>query len=139
MKTYIYLLLFIVSISACQSNNNSEEKVTTITDETPEVLVTEEDNTYIKYYPGKDQIEITGPKDELGRRHGKWSFYGKDGVEISTTFYRHGKRHGHSIVNYSNGQIRYYGEYYNDEMVGEWKYYDEEGKLTSTKDFGTKE
>jgi antitoxin component YwqK of YwqJK toxin-antitoxin module len=50
--------------------------------------------------------------------------------------YLDGKKEGHSVVKYPNGKIHYYGSYQNDQMVGEWVSYDQQGKK-SIKDYGS--
>ena len=103
-----------------------------------ESLVDIHDGIFTEYYPGKKQKKFQGEQDENGQRQGKWTFYGPEGLELSTTHYEHGIRHGHSIVKYPNGAIHYYGEYNMDQQIGIWKSYDMQGNLTEEKDYGQK-
>ena len=94
-------------------------------------------STYTKYYPGdQKRIQFQGKQDENGERDGKWLYFSKEGEELSVTNFSHGKRHGFSLVKYPNGNIHYTGEYDNDEMVGVWKTYSEQGIKTNEKDYG---
>ncbi len=130
------LILFTLTLFACK---NEETKVEQQIDQTEENrllpknrqdLITIKNSQYIEYYPGKKQIKFQGNVDENQLRDGKWIFYGEDGAERSVTFYRNGKRDGHTIVKYPNGKLHYIGEYALDEKVGEWIIYDEKGQKT---------
>lgn len=106
--------------------------------ETQEVSLVEiKDGVYTEYYPGRKAIKYRGPQDENGLRDGMWYFYSESGVEMSMTEYSHGKKHGDSFVRYPNGVMRYYGRYENDQQVGVWVTYDQNGKVEQEKDFGT--
>lgn len=65
-----------------------------------------------------------------GDREGKWNFYSEKGTLLSFTFYAAGKKNGYSVVKYPNGKIHYYGAYKDDQMVGEWITYDQQGQKT---------
>ena len=130
----ILLLIMVVATVSCSSE---EKKPAVIQEE--ESLVEISNGKYTEYYPGKKKIKFQGTQDDEKRRHGKWVFFDENGTEISTTFYDHGKKHGHSIVKYPTGVLYYYGEYHYDKMIGVWKTYDEKGKLVSEKDYGQPE
>lgn len=136
MKRIAFLILSLTLFTSC-----SEEEVKTETNEVTEVeeLIEIKDGKYTEYYPGKKQVKFEGMQDDDNLRHEKWSFFDENGTEISTTFYDHGKKHGHSIVKYPSGVVHYYGEYHYDKMIGVWKTYDESGKLLSEKDYGPAE
>lgn len=133
MKRIIAFILLIGLIS-CKEETQDKIETTPIVEEE---LVETHNGVYREYYPGKKQLKFEGMQDENNQRHGKWSFYNEKGIEITVTYYDHGKKHGHSIVKHPNGVIYYYGEYDNDKMVGIWKTYDEKGKLIQEKDYGT--
>ena len=131
------LALFTLTLFACK---NEETKLEQQGDQTEENrllpknrqdLITIKNSQYIEYYPGKKQIKFQGNVDENQQRDGKWIFYGEDGAERSVTFYKNGKRNGHTIVKYPNGKLHYTGEYALDEKVGEWIVYDEKGQKTT--------
>ncbi|MBR4391015.1 MAG: toxin-antitoxin system YwqK family antitoxin [Bacteroidales bacterium] len=46
-----------------------------------------------------------------------------------------GRRQGPWVDFYANGQKRYEGQFKNDQCVGEFRYYDEQGKLKATNSF----
>lgn len=133
MKIGIVFLTICLVLISC-----GEDKVDPVTLETPteKELVKITNGRYTEYYPGGKQIKFEGEQDDQQRRHGKWVFYNEKGILISTTFYDHGKKHGHSIVNYPTGSLFYIGEYDQDQKVGVWKTYDESGNLDSEKDYG---
>lgn len=94
-----------------------------------------ENGTFKEYYADSKRVKFEGPQDENGKRHGKWAYFSKDGVELSMTMYSHGEKHGHSIVKYPNGNLHYTGEYNNNVQTGIWKTYSIEGKLMNTLDY----
>lgn len=133
MKKIVFLLATLFLISACE--NKSEKKK----EEIPkEKLVEVKDGVFTEWYPGKKQIKFQGGQDELGNRDGKWTFYAENGTELSFTLYDHGKKEGFSLVKYPNGRIHYRGEYQNDEMIGLWSTYDENGNLINEKEYGVR-
>ena len=133
MKKIVFLVATLFLISACE--NKSEKKK----EEIPkEKLVEVKDGVFTEWYPGKKQIKFQGGQDELGNRDGKWTFYAENGTELSFTLYDHGKKEGFSLVKYPNGRIHYRGEYQNDEMIGLWSTYDENGNLINEKEYGVR-
>jgi antitoxin component YwqK of YwqJK toxin-antitoxin module len=134
MKTLIILIGICLLISCSRENKNQSNNIPT----KKESLVEIHNGIFTEYYPGKKQKKFQGEQDENGQRHGKWTFYGTDGLELSTSHYEHGIRHGHSVVKYPNGAIHYYGEYNMDQQIGIWKSYDMQGNLTEEKDYGNK-
>ena len=133
MKKIVFLLATLFLISACE--NKSEIKK----EEIPkEKLVEVKDGVFTEWYPGKKQIKFQGGQDDLGNRDGKWTFYAENGTELSFTLYDHGKKEGFSLVKYPNGRIHYRGEYQNDEMIGLWSTYDENGNLINEKEYGVR-
>ena len=148
---YLQLLVLILIVAACSENTsdkptkNTTEKTVddkSITEkqateiEKPEELTEVKGHTFTEYYPGKKKIKFQGIQDDEKRRHGKWSYYNLDGLELSTTMYEHGKKHGHMIVKHENGAIYYHGEMSEDKKVGIWKNYDSDGVLIGERDFG---
>jgi antitoxin component YwqK of YwqJK toxin-antitoxin module len=99
-------------------------------------LVVEDDNgKFTEWYPGHQQVKITGRKDKEGRRSGIWKYFSEQGLELSITVYNQGAKDGHTVVKYPNGAVHYSGEYLNDKPIGEWKFYNEKGQLTETKNY----
>src|SRR5690554_7246255 len=92
------------------------------------LTVLDDNGKYTESYPGHKQVKITGRKDKEGKRTGIWKYYSEQGTELSITLYKQGLRDGHIIVKHPNGAIHYSGEYLNDEPIGEWKFYDEQGQ-----------
>ena len=109
MKHILFLLTSLTLLISCSDDETKPE-----VSKEPEIeeLVEIKDGKFTEYYPGKKQIKFQGMQDDERQRNGKWSFYDEKGTEISTTFYDHGKKHGHSIVKYPSGAIHYYGEYH---------------------------
>jgi antitoxin component YwqK of YwqJK toxin-antitoxin module len=101
-----------------------------------EKLVDLKDGHYTEWYPGRKQIKYQGQLNQAGNREGKWDFFSETGNLQSFTMYIDGKKEGHSLVKYPNGKVHYYGTYQNDQMVGEWVSYDQNGNKT-IKDYGS--
>lgn len=125
LRLLIVFLLFI-SFSAC----NTPDKTQSDLAPKKENLVDLKDGFYKEWYPGRKQIKYEGQLNKAGNREGKWNFYSEKGNLQSFTMFVDGKKEGHSLVKYPNGKIHYYGEYRNDQMVGEWVNYDQNGKKT---------
>ena len=127
-------LILIVSFVffACSRNEETEKQPKEIKEKV-ESLVEIKNGIYTEYYPGRKQIKFQGEQDNMGNRQGKWTFYSETGIEMSSTHYEHGKKHGASFAKYPNGALHYMGEYQNDKEVGVWKMYDEKGNLATEK------
>ena len=50
-------------------------------------------------------------------------------------FYVDGKEEGRYTVYYSNGNVRYTGEYLHGRQTGEWRFYNEDGTLSHTQSY----
>lgn len=129
------ILLVSLTFFACSRNEKSENQDTKKQNKI-ESLVEIKNGVYTEYYPGRKQIKFQGEQDNMGNRQGKWTFYSERGLELSSTHYEHGKKHGASFAKYPNGTLHYFGEYNNDKEVGIWKMYDEKGTLVTEKDYG---
>jgi antitoxin component YwqK of YwqJK toxin-antitoxin module len=130
MKKYILYLFLGLLMTSCSEETKPEVKTTG-----EEKLIEIVDGIYTEYYPGKKEMRIQGEQDDNGQRNGKWSFFNENGKELSYTFFKNGKKHGFSYNSYPNGAPFYYGEYYEDEMIGIWKTYDQMGVMTE-KEYG---
>jgi len=83
---------------------------------------------YFEYYPS-GKLKMKGFYNEQVNRDGLWISYYEEGSKWSESYYVDGKRDGHSLTFFPNGEIRYIGEYKNDEKKGSWKFYNEQGAL----------
>lgn len=138
MKKISWMILLLLALAACKNKENDNQKVATekenpLLPKNRKDLITIKNNEYTEYYPGKKQIKFQGYVDDNNERDGKWVFYGENGQELSVSFYKNGKRDGHSVVRYPNGKLHYIGEYEMDKRVGEWEMYDLKGKKTTKK------
>ncbi|CAN5735310.1 hypothetical protein BH11BAC7_BH11BAC7_25490 [soil metagenome] len=70
-----------------------------------------------------------------GVRSGEWITFYRDGKEWSRGIYKAGFREGYGVSYWQNGQKSTEGYYKGDKMVGDWKFWNEEGRLVE-KDFG---
>jgi antitoxin component YwqK of YwqJK toxin-antitoxin module len=131
MKILVVVLLgFSLFLFSC-TNEETNSKIENPT----ENLTVIENGMYTEYYPGKEKVRIQGEQSDGGLREGRWTFFNENGKEMSYTFFKEGKKSGFSYNSYPNGTPYYYGEYWNDEMVGVWKTYDESGEVIE-KDYG---
>ena len=128
--TLIFMRVALMAVGSTEVEN-SEQKPKKV-----EQLVEITDGIYTEWYPGKKQVKYRGGQDEHNRRHGKWTFYSENGLELSMTFYSNGLKEGFTIVKYPTGAIHYRGEYKNDQMVGTWTTFDEKGKVITEKEYG---
>lgn len=131
MKHWLLILFVGVFVVGCGETEKPKRPEPIKIENLP--LITEsEDGKYTEWYPGREQVKISGRYDENKGRTGIWKYYSPEGVELSVTVYMNGLRDGHTVVKHPNGALHYTGEYYEDERVGEWKFYDENGELTET-------
>ncbi|WP_146194201.1 toxin-antitoxin system YwqK family antitoxin [Brumimicrobium oceani] len=134
MKKYFFLVLILMVWSACADEAEKPKRPEVKMETRP--LVSQDDNgRYTEWYPGHKQLKITGRKNKDGERVGVWKYFSELGVELSIVVYKDGLKDGHTIVKHPNGAVHYSGEYLNDEPIGVWKFYNEEGQLTETKDY----
>lgn len=135
MRKILVLTLGLALITTACSNN--DEEVTQQESILKEDYVKESDNYFREFYGGNDQLKMEGAFDSNKNRHGVWKYYNVDGKTLSVTEYKHGLKHGFSIVYSPNGALKYRGEYADDKQIGEWKFYDSEtGQLNKTIDYG---
>ena len=71
-----------------------------------------------------------------GMREGRVIFYYPGGSPQTEGFYEKGVENGTYTVFRSNGVPYYRGQYTAGERTGIWEFYDEEGNLATTKDYG---
>ena len=139
MKSYWIYIIFIFVLYACVENAstesnkmNSDTNVEDESDAKSDVykpgLIDTIDYQYQEWYPGRKKLRVQGMFDEQYKRHGKWVFYDKNGIELSMTTYTHNLKQGFSIVKHPNGVIYYRGEYYQDKKVGLWTFYNDKGE-----------
>ena len=110
------------------SDTNVEDESDAKSDVYKPGLIDTIDYQYQEWYPGRNQLKIEGMFDEQYKRHGKWVFYDKNGIELSMTTYTHNLKQGFSIVKHPNGVIYYRGEYNQDKKVGLWTFYNDKGE-----------
>jgi len=137
------LSFFTIVLLSCTAEETSDEIETSVDNNEAEVqleeVVEENQNTTtsgesIEYYPN-GAVKMKGNLDADGNRNGLWVSYYDNGTKWSESYYANGKRAGHSLTFFPNGQVRYIGEYQNDEKTGTWKFYDEEGNLQKEENF----
>jgi len=110
--------------------DSSEETNIQITENQPQ----NEPGLFQEFYPN-GALKMEGKNDENGLRNGLWIAYYEDGTKWSESYYVKGKKSGHSLSFYPNGNVRYVGEYLDDEKIGTWKFYDENGDLSNEETF----
>lgn len=137
IKRIIFLLLVLFVFAHCEGKQKVERPIQKVQEERS-LIVEAEDGRYTEWYPGHRQVKITGRKNKDGNRDGVWKYYSEGGVELSVSVYSNGLRDGHTVVKYPNGTLHYVGEYVNDEPVGVWEFYNEDGTLSETKDYSKK-
>jgi hypothetical protein len=115
-----------------ESSTTAVEEATT-TDIAPVDTISKPGET-VEYHPN-GALKTRGKLNENGNREGLWVAYYDNGIKWSESYYMDGIRDGHSLTFYPNGQVRYIGEYKNDEKIGEWKFYNEDGTLQKEENF----
>lgn len=119
--TIISCWIFIV---ACSS---AAEKTNAASDESPRTV-----EQVVDFYPnGVKKVE---GKLVNGEKHGRWVFYYDNGFMWSEGMFKYGKREGYSVVYYKDGRKRMKGQYENDQKVGAWSFWNEEGEFIESID-----
>jgi len=134
MRRIFFLALSLLLWTSC-GGDTKPQKPAVVKEENRPLVVEDDNGKYTEWYPGHNQIKISGRKDKDGNRSGIWKYFSEQGVELSITLYNKGLKDGHTVVKHPNGAVHYTGEYFNDEPIGEWKFYNEMGQLIETKDY----
>ncbi len=145
MKRSILYLLFILLLSSCGNNHQTEkngltEKVIQYhkSGQPYIVYVYDSDSCWVReveYYESGMKF-MEGPI-ENNLRNGEWTSYHPDGKVKSTGVFKDGVSSGKSQVFWENGHLRIDGWYKNDERCGEWIFYDEQGYETERVNYGS--
>lgn len=145
MKT-LHTLFALVLLASCggEDEKTSDIETSVSTTETVEnqekidsISVDEQitqPGLFQEYHPN-GALKMEGKHDENGLRTGLWISYYENGIKWSESYYIKGKKSGHSLSFFPNGAVRYVGEYLDDQKVGTWKFYDENGELTNEETF----
>src|SRR5690554_564848 len=126
------ILISIFFLVACGGKESPQRPEPIKQEYRPLIVHDEETGSYTEWYPGHQQIKVTGRKNSKGERIGIWKYYSEQGVELSVAVYTNGKKDGHIVVKHPNGALHYVGEYQDDERIGEWRFYNTEGELIET-------
>lgn len=87
-----------------------------------------------EYHPNGQVFMEGNLKGE--NRNDVWVSYYDDGTPWSESTYKDGKKEGSIKVWFRNGNLRYIGQYTNDEKSGTWTYYDEDGNIVHEQKHG---
>ena len=82
------------------------------------------------YYPDS-KVKSEGELKN-GKMHGKWIYYYENGKKWSEGNFKDGQEEGLRTTYYENGQKRYEGLFRDGVRTGDWKFWDESGKLVKT-------
>jgi antitoxin component YwqK of YwqJK toxin-antitoxin module len=136
----LYFSLFLlIGCSGKSDEKGNQSEVKQKIENEPNSLTTNDkqargEKNYQEFYDN-GALKIEGNKDINGQRSGIWTSYYENGIKWSETYYRKGLKDGHSITFYPNGQVRFIGEYKNDEKYGEWTFNNEDGHPISTESY----
>ncbi len=131
----IFTLIVLTALVSCGETPKDKDVVleTTAPDKDTTEKVTPQNELvivpggkHLEYWPS-GQLKIQGQYDMQSLRTGLWMSYYESGIKWSESYYIDGLRHGHSLTFFTNGQVRYVGEFLKDEKSGLWTFYDEEG------------
>jgi antitoxin component YwqK of YwqJK toxin-antitoxin module len=87
----------------------------------------------ITYYQN-GQIKMEGNMiDE--KKQGKWMSFYEDGMPWSETYFEDGISEGPTTAWHSSGIKYYVGNYKNGQRSGNWKFYNEDGKLEKEENY----
>lgn len=151
-KTYVYLCLLSICLSACHSpkhknttidpDDTAKGRIVTqmYPDSSPRtVLIYEVDangnktknlKREVHYYQNHKKY-IEGNIKE-NQRDGLWHAYFKDGKLQAQATYKNGVEEGYKVVYRENGNKYYEGYFTNGICTGVWKFYTKDGKLNQS-------
>lgn len=134
MKKIIYTIFLILPLVACSKKEQVEVIVQTFPDQTKQFVhtyeITNSDSVpvqEIEYYHSGN-VKMEGPLNKNGLRDGTWKAWFEDGSTWVTGEFKAGKNHGKRTVYFENGQKRMETHYENGNPVGNWLFWDENGK-----------
>lgn len=116
-----------------ETNSNKIETLQDVSESGPSTTEIQP-GAYLEYHESGG-IKIKGFHNNQLNREGLWISYYEDGTKWSESYYVDGKKDGHTVTFFPNGQVRYVGEYKNDKKIGTWIFYDETGKITNEEKF----
>ena len=143
MKKLLVIIALALVLGSCQDKNvRHVEKVAYYYAETdlPWIIyyydVVGEDSTWVeeKWFHENGVLQLEG-KIVDNQREGMFKGYYPSGKLMSTGEFVNGLREGKGIVYHENGRVSIDGQYKGDEMVGIWKFYDEEGNVIDVKEY----
>jgi antitoxin component YwqK of YwqJK toxin-antitoxin module len=123
------LLLCLVLISCAEANR--EEHVQNL----PQDKIVYEDGMKTVFFENSESIRFRGEVNKDSLWNGRVTAFNRDGTIQSTSNYTNGLKYGNHQVFYSNGSLRYTGEFRNDTMIGKWIFYDQNGNFEREKDY----
>lgn len=89
---------------------------------------------YRKEYFENGQVSKEGPL-ENGKAGGSWKSYYKTGEVWSEGSYVNGRNDGKVTAFYKSGKVKYEGQYNKGKRSGVWKFFNERGDLTETRNY----
>ncbi len=89
---------------------------------------------YQEFYDN-GQVKIEGKKNKDGLKHGIWVSFFENGEKMSESNFKNGVNDGYSMVWQPNGLVHYFGSYRAGKKVGEWTFYDKEGKVKNVENY----
>ncbi len=136
MKHFAWSII-IISFLACKNKvTNTPKPQTQDSSKTTTVIkkqVKVENGEYIERYDN-GMIRIKGTMKN-GKRDGLWQSWYVNGIPWSETTFKDGVKTGQTSTWYPNNQKRYDGFYVDDKEAGKWTYWDEKGKVLSSKTY----
>ena len=123
------LLLCLVLFSCAETNR--EEHVQNL----PQDKIVYEDGMKTVFFENSESIRFRGEVNKDSLWNGRVTAFNRDGTIQSTSNYTNGLKYGNHQVFYSNGSLRYTGEFRNDTMIGKWIFYDQNGNFEQEKDY----
>jgi len=131
MRYILLILSFSLLVFSCKNNTSSPDPKV---EKSEDIGVKFKKNIHQEYYPS-GKLKISGKLDKQGLKKGIWTAYFENGQKMSESNYKNGVNNGYSIVWYPNGNVRYFGDYFEGEKKGEWTFYNEDGKVINTEKY----
>ena len=141
MKNFIIFLFLVFAFACKQKSKNIIEKK--YEDGSPRVVSVYENNDTTKNKIAETQYYKSGKKMaegkmKNGKRDGMWVSYYENGNKWSENNYLEGVKDGKTSTWYPDGKPQYIGQFKNDQCVGKWKYWAQNGVDVIDKDYSVK-
>ncbi|MFD1551578.1 hypothetical protein DNU06_03265 [Putridiphycobacter roseus] len=130
MKLFVGVLgVMLVIFPSCNEATSTNE-------ETSAKMVTKNVKPgYYQEFYDNGQVKVEGKKNKAGLKEGLWMSFFENGNKMSESNFKNGLNDGYSMVWQPNALVHYFGNYKAGKKIGEWTFYDKNGKVSKVENY----